>query len=623
MHATKALTVSVLLLIGSGLAASAQTTAFTYQGRLEASGSPANGNYDIQVTLQDTGSNTVGGPLVVATAVSNGLFTIALDFGAGQLTGADRWLQLAVRTNGASSFTNVFPRQKLTSAPYAIRAASASSFTNTVADSQLSANVARLNANNSFTGTNSLNNVDLRLRAFSDTNNGLGYYGNGRNFGGFGSDGPVLYGNAGGALGVTGGGQLPKLIWNQYGVGVGTNPVTDFQILGVTPQYTAIFDTTNGVGTWLHLKNSSPGGRDWSIWSSGSGNAEGDGKLIFSDTFRYALALSTNGNVGMGTVFPTAGLEVVGGIRARGGAPGVGGTNNNGYAFSNGGDTDSGMFSLGDGNLSFYVNGQQTMALGPGSAYVGGALGVAVPTPSANLHVSSGGYPTAIFDGASAAGTWLDLRNTSPGGTNWLVIATANGNGEGAGKLLFNVGAGLTSVAVEPLAIQSDGKVGIGTVTPGFLLEVNGSAGKPGGGSWSSSSDARLKKNVRTLSGALDKLLALRGVSFEYIDPAKIHELPGERMGLIAQEVERVFPDWVETGPNGYKRVTVRGLEALVVEALRQLRAEQEETRREEERQVAALKREKDAEIQELKESLAALSAKVDRLNGGQLQAAK
>ena len=45
-------------------------------------------------------------------------------------------------------------------------------------------------------------------------------------------------------------------------------------------------------------------------------------------------------------------------------------------------------------------------------------------------------------------------------------------------------------------------------------------------------------------------------------------------MGLIAQEVEKVFPDWVETGPEGYKRVTVRGLEALVVEALRQLNEE-------------------------------------------------
>src|ERR1051326_1681741 len=182
-----------LLLLGSGYPASAQTTAFTYQGHLTTNGSSANGNYDIQATLQDAGSNTVGGPLVVATAVTNGLFTISLDFGAGQFTGADRWLQLAVRTNGAASFTNIFPRQKLTSAPYAIRAGSVSSFTNTVADSQLSTNVARLNANNSFTGTNSLNGADLRLRAFSDANDGLGWYGGSKAFASFVPDGPVLF----------------------------------------------------------------------------------------------------------------------------------------------------------------------------------------------------------------------------------------------------------------------------------------------------------------------------------------------------------------------------------------------------------------------------------------------
>jgi hypothetical protein len=117
--------------------------------------------------------------------------------------------------------------------------------------------------------------------------------------------------------------------------------------------------------------------------------------------------------------------------------------------------------------------------------------------------------------------------------------------------------------------------VGIGTTNPAFTLEVNGSAAKPGGGSWSVASDERLKHNIRPLTGVLDRLLALHGVNFEYLDPKKIHELSGERMGLIAQEVEKVFPDWVETGPDGYKRVTVRGLEALVVEGLRELRQEE------------------------------------------------
>jgi hypothetical protein len=57
--------------------------------------------------------------------------------------------------------------------------------------------------------------------------------------------------------------------------------------------------------------------------------------------------------------------------------------------------------------------------------------------------------------------------------------------------------------------------------------------------------------------------------------------------------VEKVFPDWVETAPNGYKRVTVRGLEALVVEALRRIRSEEQllESRlAAQEKELAALK---------------------------------
>jgi hypothetical protein len=50
--------------------------------------------------------------------------------------------------------------------------------------------------------------------------------------------------------------------------------------------------------------------------------------------------------------------------------------------------------------------------------------------------------------------------------------------------------------------------------------------------------------------------------------------LPGPQVGFIAQEVERVFPDWVSEGADGYKTVGPRGFEALTVEALRELRAE-------------------------------------------------
>ena len=100
----------------------AQTTAFTYQGRLEDGGYPASGIYDLRFALfaAPTAGVQQGVTLTqTATAVSNGLFTSTLDFG-NQFPGADRWLEIAVRTNGGGAFSTLAPRQALTPTPYAI-----------------------------------------------------------------------------------------------------------------------------------------------------------------------------------------------------------------------------------------------------------------------------------------------------------------------------------------------------------------------------------------------------------------------------------------------------------------------------------------------------------------------
>jgi hypothetical protein len=115
------------------LAASGQGTSFTYQGRLNDAANPSNnGRYDFQFQVFDTltvgtgssyGSPNPNTPSFVP--VSNGLFTVTLDFGIGVFTGQDRWLQIGARTNGGGTFTPLTPRQKLTPSPYAIYAANA------------------------------------------------------------------------------------------------------------------------------------------------------------------------------------------------------------------------------------------------------------------------------------------------------------------------------------------------------------------------------------------------------------------------------------------------------------------------------------------------------------------
>jgi hypothetical protein len=59
------------------------------------------------------------------------------------------------------------------------------------------------------------------------------------------------------------------------------------------------------------------------------------------------------------------------------------------------------------------------------------------------------------------------------------------------------------------------GNVGIGTTSPGNKLEVDGSAGKPGGGSWSNSSDRRLKKDIKPMEDSLEKITKLNPVTFK------------------------------------------------------------------------------------------------------------
>jgi hypothetical protein len=119
----------------------AQGTAFTYQGRLNDGGAPANGNYDLRFAIYNavTNGNTISISLTnSAVAVSNGLFVATLDFGSAVFTGQACWLDMGVRTNGSTNaFTVLVPRQQLTPTPYAIFANSASNLVGSLSAAQL------------------------------------------------------------------------------------------------------------------------------------------------------------------------------------------------------------------------------------------------------------------------------------------------------------------------------------------------------------------------------------------------------------------------------------------------------------------------------------------------------
>jgi len=107
--------------------AQAQTTAFTYQGRLQENGSGVTGVMDFEFRIFTAISGGVPfGPVVTRNdlGVTNGLFTVRLDFGAAPFDGGERFLDISVRPGvSASAYTNLAPRQPITATPYAVRAA--------------------------------------------------------------------------------------------------------------------------------------------------------------------------------------------------------------------------------------------------------------------------------------------------------------------------------------------------------------------------------------------------------------------------------------------------------------------------------------------------------------------
>jgi hypothetical protein len=112
-------------LLAGNIVAAPLGTAISYSGRLQQSGNPANGSYDLKFALFDAPTNGTQFSLTLtnpAVTISNGLFSALLDFGAGAFNGDARWLEIGVRTNGATSFVTLDPRQRITAIPYALYA---------------------------------------------------------------------------------------------------------------------------------------------------------------------------------------------------------------------------------------------------------------------------------------------------------------------------------------------------------------------------------------------------------------------------------------------------------------------------------------------------------------------
>jgi|HubBroStandDraft_6_1064221.scaffolds.fasta_scaffold265364_2 hypothetical protein len=211
--------------------------------------------------------------------------------------------------------------------------------------------------------------------------------------------------------------------------------------------------------------------------------------------------------------------------------------------------TGSGVYGSG-GAVATY--GTTSAASGDGvqgHATGSNGVGVAGIFGSASLNSS---YANCGVYGASSAGNGV-VGTTSAAASAVAGVATGSGNGLYA--YASGSGDGVYAFSGTGTAVYAAGNiVYTGTITR--------------------SSDARLKTDIKTLEGSLERILKLRGVSYEWKDPSAHGNATDTQIGFIAQEVEKEFPGWIGHDAAGMKTLSTEGLGALLVESVRTLDAE-------------------------------------------------
>ena len=573
----------------------AQGTAFTYQGRLNNNGSPATGSYDLIFTLYDAnqpGGNLVAGPLTnAATAVSNGLFTVTLDFGT-VFNGSARWLEISVQTNGGGGFATLSPRQQLTPAAYSIYANTAGNVSGVLPTSILPGFQSPLYSTVSG-GSSNIAGLYASVGGGND-NKATGDYS---------TVGSGKGNTASGGTSTVGGGESNSAtnVWATVSGGIDNLAGGFASIVGGGYQNYAIgtqYSTVSG-GTFNHASGSS---------SSIGGGADNEA------TNSYATVSGGNENIAGGQYATVSGGElniapgqsssISGGYGnlAAGDFSAIGGGGYN-HATNVYATVPGGYLNLAGGQYSFAA-GRAAQALHDGSFVwaddsvlnatfsstatnqflirAQGGVGIGANNPAAQLQVTSGGSlsnPQLRLDQTNS-GDYARIRMTSgvTGGV-WDIAA-----GGGAPNVLnFFVSPTVGGSGTNVLTLRANGNATVwGTVTANGVLLT---------------SDRNAKENFTPLDpeGVLAKVASLRVTEWNY----KVDSTDQKHIGPMAQDFHNAF------GLNGnddqhISMVDEGGVALAAIQGLNEKLEKQS--------------RAKDAEIQELKLKVDELSRLVRQL---------
>jgi len=574
--------VTLFFLLGSSIALRAQTASFTYQGKLTDNGLAANGSYQMQFALFDAAANgnQLGATVSISNVqVTNGIFTVSLDFGAAAFSGAGRFLQISVFSNTSASFVALNPRQAVTSAPYAIKSLNAETAEN-------SNNLGGIAANQYvLTG-------DARLADDRNPTSGSGFYIQNRiteqsgasfNISGNGTSGGTLSGNAINSA-------------TQYNI----NGARVFGIAGVNNVFAGLGagSVNTGIGNSFFgrnagLNNTSGSSNSFFGGNSGDSNTTGGDNSFFG---RFAGGANTTGEEnsffgsGAGDTNTNGNLNSFFG-KSAGGANTTGSSNTfigresgltnttgyfNTFAGRNSGDSNT----TGYQNTFFGANAGFGNVSGNNNTYIGYNVGSSVAGNSNNTFIGanagnqtvSGSNNVLIGSNASINAIWGSVSNSVAIGAG-ASVSESNQIVLGSGQRVMVPGTIDTQGRIYADGLISGQRLYADELLPGGSVEVCYSPDSGGGLAYCSSS-RRYKTNIEAFSSGLNLVNRLKPVSFNWKSNGK------PDLGLVAEEVAEVEPLLVTYNNGQIEGVKYDRIGVVLLNAVREQQTEIESLKR-------------------------------------------
>ena len=617
-------------------AAEPMSSAFTYQGHLYDNNDVANGLYDFQFKLYKYIAAPVNDYIQVGNDVNRPdvnvidcYFTVELDFGSEVFNGNARWLEIGVRPGVESDpceYTPLSPRQEVTAVPYALQTRGI------LVDDALNVGIGAINPGwrltveegglNVFAGSSG-ETVGFSTSRFYVANNNEDSLMEIR-------ESPsdfIRFSNNGG----------PVMTIIEEKVGIGTqSPDAKLDISGdvkvsgsVAASEAVIMATNTGSGDGVQGESWGSSGRGvegWALWSgsganyggyfraegsggygvygyaSNSGNYENYGGYFMAsgDQGRgvYGFVMGNNGHAVQGMAFDSGDVANYGGYFTARGASGrgvygeatkTGAVENYGGYFKADGTYGRGVYGHATGN-GYGVQGESSGSSGRGVyGLATGSYGMGVygHAPGTGVAANYGGY----FMAAGDHGKGIYGINTSSvnygyiGGEDYAVYGEHKNGVYGYLGSVFNGVYGYANSGRGVHGYSSSGRGVYGSSSSGIGVygESNWYAGWFEGtirvegdiqytGNLSYISDIRLKENITLLRGAIEKVSCLKGIYFNF----KGESSDNREIGVIAQDVEKVLPELVSTNEQGYKSVDYTKLTPVLIEAVKELKAENE-----------------------------------------------